>query len=171
MIEERGRVVALEQTGVWLETVQRSGCHSCAAKSGCGTGLLGDFWTNASRVRVAVAPKALASIRLHDTVVIGIAENTLATSALLVYLLPLVLLVLGALGGDALLGAIAGGESGGESSGEAGAMLGALAGLALGALLVRVYSHYNRHNPNMAPQFLRVEGGGTPCSIPAVQLS
>ncbi|WP_066965248.1 SoxR reducing system RseC family protein [Microbulbifer sp. Q7] len=166
MIEERGRVVALEQTGVWLETVQRSGCHSCAAKSGCGTGLLGDFWTNASRVRVAVAPKALAPIRLHDTVVIGIAENTLATSALLVYLLPLVLLVLGALGGDALLSALAAGEP----SGESGAMLGALAGLALGALLVRVYSHFNRHNPNMAPQFLRVEGGGTPCSIPAVQL-
>ena len=157
MIEERGRVVALEQGGVWLETVQRSGCHGCAAKSGCGTGLLGDFWSKASQVRVSVAPKALARIRLHDTVVIGIAENTLATSALVVYLLPLLALLLGALAGDML---------GGASGSELWAILGALGGLVLGAFCIRIYSHMQRNNPAMAPQFLRVEQG-KPCTIPS----
>lgn len=160
MIEERGRVVALDESGIWVETVQRSGCHSCAAKSGCGTGLLGDFWTKASQVRVSVAPETLRRIQLHDTAVIGIAENTLASGALLVYLAPLVTLVLGALAGQAL---------GGVSGGELWAILGALGGFLLGAVYVRLYSHLQRNNPAMAPQFLRLEQG-KPCVIPVTPL-
>ncbi|WP_226702591.1 SoxR reducing system RseC family protein [Microbulbifer elongatus] len=168
MIEERGRVVALERSGIWVETVQRSGCHGCAAKSGCGTGLLGDFWTKASQVRVTVSPKSLSRIRLHDTVVIGVSENTLASSALLVYLLPLVMLVLGALAGDAIMStAIT--EVAEKQGGELGAIAGAAFGLILGGLLIRLYSFYNRNNPAMAPQFLRVEQG-KPCSIPVTQV-
>ncbi|WP_078084271.1 SoxR reducing system RseC family protein [Microbulbifer mangrovi] len=161
MIEERGRVVALDDGGVWVETVQRSGCHSCAAKSGCGTGLLGDFWAKASQVRVSVAPEMLSRTQLHDTVVIGIAENTLASSALVVYLMPLVALVLGALAGDALAGV---------SGSELWAICGALGGLFLGAVCVRLYSHLQRHNPAMAPQLLRLEQG-KPCVIPVTPLS
>lgn len=169
MIEERGRVVALEQSGIWVETVQRSGCHGCAAKSGCGTGLLGDFWAKASQVRVSVSPASLQQVKLHDTVVIGVAENTLATSALVVYLLPLVMLVLGALAGDALLAATAANGLAESHTSELGAIAGAAAGLTIGALFIRLYSHYNRNNPAMAPQFLRVESG-KPCTIPAVQM-
>jgi len=166
MIEERGRVVALEQSGIWVETVQRSGCHGCAAKSGCGTGLLGDFWAKASQVRVSVAPPSLEQIKLHDTVVIGVAENTLAASALVVYLLPLVMLVLGALAGDALMASLA---TDAVLKGEAGAIAGAVAGLILGALMIRLYSYRNRDNPAMAPQFLRKEAAN-PCAIPSVQI-
>lgn len=151
MIEERGRVVALDDTGIWVETVQRSACHSCVAKSGCGTGLLGDFWSKASQVRVAAAPDQLQGVAIHDTVVIGIAENTLASSALIVYLLPLVTLVLGALGGQAL-------------GSELWAILGALVGLMLGALGIRGYSYLNRSNPSMVPQYLRLEQD-KPCVV------
>ncbi|WGL16709.1 SoxR reducing system RseC family protein [Microbulbifer bruguierae] len=159
MIEERGRVVAaaVRDSAVWVETVQRSGCHSCAAKSGCGTGLLGDFWASASRVKVPVPPADLNAIHLYDTVVIGIAENTLATSALIVYLLPLVALVLGALAGQAL-------------GAEHWAIIGAVVGLSVGALCVRLFSHANRHNPAMVPQFLRLERG-RPCVVETVTLS
>lgn len=157
MIEERGRVVALDESGIWVETVQRSSCHSCAAKSGCGTGLLGDFWRRASQVRVAVSPRALIGIQLHDTVVIGIAENTLASSALIVYLLPLVALVLGALIGQ-------------SAGAEIWAILGALVGLALGALVIRVYSHLNRANPALAPRFLRLERETSCSAIPVTEV-
>ncbi|WP_240914185.1 SoxR reducing system RseC family protein [Microbulbifer sp. SH-1] len=157
MIEERGRVLALDETGIWVETVQRSSCHSCAAKSGCGTGLLGDFWRRASQVRVEVSSQALMDIRLHDTVVIGIAENTLASSALIVYLLPLVALVLGAVIGQSL-------------GAEIWAILGALAGLALGALAIRLYSHINRANPALTPQFLRLEREYSCSSIPVAEV-
>lgn len=156
MIEERGRVVALDDSGIWVETVQRSSCNGCAAKSGCGTGLLGDFWSRASQVRVAVAPPALDTIRLHDTVVIGIAENTLASSALVVYLLPLLTLVLGALVGQ-------------SAGAEVWAILGAVGGFVLGALAIRLYSHLNRANPALAPQFLRLEREYACTTIPATE--
>ncbi|MBB5209987.1 SoxR reducing system RseC family protein [Microbulbifer hydrolyticus] len=169
MIEERGRVVALEQSEVWVETVQRSGCHGCAAKPGCGTGLLGEFWAKASQVRVAVPPESLSRLKLHDTVVIGVAENTLASTALVVYLVPLLMLVLGALAGDALPGALFADSLQVKQGSELGAVTGAVIGLALGALLVRLYSHANRDNPAMAPKFLRVEQG-KPCTIPAAEL-
>lgn len=152
MIEERGRVVAIGRDGIWVETVQRSGCHGCAAKSGCGTGLLGDFWASASRVFVPVDLSRGVNIALHDTVRIGIAEHTLASSALLVYLLPLVTLLAGALTGNVL-------------AAEAGAILGAAAGLIVGGLLVRLFSYHNRRNPALVPQFLGVDRSH-PCAVP-----
>ena len=35
-IIESGRVVAIEESGVWVETIRSSACGSCAARSGCG---------------------------------------------------------------------------------------------------------------------------------------
>ncbi|WP_043315773.1 SoxR reducing system RseC family protein [Microbulbifer sp. HZ11] len=157
MIEERGKIVAIEKSAVWVETVQRSGCHSCAAKPGCGTGLLGDFWANASRVRVQVSPAEAEALQLHDTVVIGIGERVLATSSLVVYLVPLIALVLGALAGQTL---------GSEPLAIAGAFL----GLGAGAAVVRLYSHFHRGNRAFAPQFLRCEQGA-PCAIPVSPIS
>ncbi|MFV8781784.1 SoxR reducing system RseC family protein [Microbulbifer sp. SA54] len=152
MIEERGRIVALGGDGIWVETVQRSSCHGCAAKSGCGTGLLSDFWSSASRVYVPVPQRQLSSLGLHDAVVIGISENTLATSALVVYLLPLVGLLVGAQAGN-VLGA------------EPLAIAGALFGLVAGGIGVRWFGHRNRSNPSMTPQFLRAEIT-QPCATP-----
>ncbi|MFD1216272.1 MULTISPECIES: SoxR reducing system RseC family protein [Microbulbifer] len=156
MIEERGRVVAIESDAVWVETVQRSGCHGCAAKSGCGTGLLGDFWSKASQVRVPASQSQVDDVTLHDTVVIGIHENTLAVSALVVYLLPLLALVGGAMVGESLV-------FNRWPSGEPGAILGAVSGFVLGGLAVRWYGLRNRNNPAMVPQFLRIERQ-TPCA-------
>lgn len=144
MVEERGRVVAIEPGAIWVETIQRSGCHGCSAKSGCGTGLLGDYLSSASRIRVALNSWDCEQISLNDTAVIGIAENTLASSALLVYLLPLVALVLGALAGESF-------------AGEAGALAGAVAGLLGGASLVRWHSRRHASDPAYAPLLLRIE--------------
>lgn len=143
-MEERGRVVAIEPGAIWVETIQRSGCHGCTAKSGCGTGLLGDYLSGATRVRVALNSWDPDNISLNDTAVIGIAENALASSALLVYMLPLISLVLAALAGDGL-------------AGEAGAIVGALAGLIGGALFVRRFSRRHAANPAYTPLLLRIE--------------
>lgn len=150
MLEERGRVVAIEPGAIWVETVQRGGCHGCSAKTGCGTGLLGDYlssrgaFASASRIRVALHSWDSQDISLNDTAVIGIGEKALAGSALLVYLLPLVSLVLAALGGEAL-------------AGEAGAIAGAITGLLGGAALVRGHSRRHAANPAYAPMLLRIE--------------
>ncbi|WP_346836841.1 SoxR reducing system RseC family protein [Microbulbifer sp. SAOS-129_SWC] len=150
MVEERGRVVAIESGAIWVETLQRSGCHGCSAKSGCGTGLLSDYLSSradragAARVRVALNSWDPQDIALNDTAVIGIAENTLAIGALLIYLLPLVSLLMATVAGNAL-------------AGESGAIAGAVLGLLGGAALVRLYGRRRAGDPAFAPLLLRIE--------------
>lgn len=144
MIEERGRVVAIERDAIWVETVANSGCGGCSAKSACGTGLLGDYFAKHSRIRVSLEDCDAKTLSLHDTVVIGIPENALARGALLVYLLPLVAMLLAALAGERL-------------SGEAGAILGAVGGLLAGLVLVRWHSRRNASNKAYTPRLIRIE--------------
>ncbi|MDP5210590.1 SoxR reducing system RseC family protein [Microbulbifer sp. 2205BS26-8] len=147
VLEERSRIVAIESDAIWVVTYKRDACNGCAAKPGCGTGLLGEFFSSSARLRVALNGFRADRIALNDTAVIGIAGNALTSSALLVYLVPLVCLMLLALVGDVLFA-------------EVGAVFGALAGLIGGALSVRWYSRRQRSNPVFTPVLLRIEPGG-----------
>ena len=40
MLTETGRVVAVDGDRLWVETIRKSTCGSCAAQKGCGHGLL-----------------------------------------------------------------------------------------------------------------------------------
>ncbi|WP_444925500.1 SoxR reducing system RseC family protein [Microbulbifer sp. ZKSA004] len=144
MLQERGRVVAIESDAIWVETTQSSACNGCSTKSSCGTGLLGDLFSSSTRVKVALNGFSADKIHLDDVAVIGITENALTSSALLVYLVPLMSLVLVALIGDSLFA-------------EPGAVIGALIGLVLGALGVRWYSRSQSQNPTYTPVLLQIE--------------
>ncbi len=87
MIEEQGRVVAVEQGAVWVETLRKSTCSSCSVKAGCGQGLLEQLGANGRRGLI----RALCDLHLNvgDSVVIGVREDLLVRGSLLVYLLPL----------------------------------------------------------------------------------
>jgi len=95
MIEEPGRVVALEDGAVWVETLRRSTCSACSANAGCGQGLMDKLGVGQRRGHV----RALTDLQLAvgDGVVIGIREDLLVRSSLLVYLLPLLVLFAGAM--------------------------------------------------------------------------
>ncbi|WHI46291.1 SoxR reducing system RseC family protein [Microbulbifer sp. EKSA008] len=144
MLQERGRVVAIESDAIWVETTQSSACNGCSTKSSCGTGLLGDLFSSSTRVKVALNGFSADKIHLDDVAVIGITENALTSSALLVYLVPLMSLVLVALIGDSLFA-------------EPGAVIGALIGLVFGALGVRWYSRSQSQNPTYTPVLLQIE--------------
>ena len=91
-IIETGRVVALEDVGVWVETIRSSACGSCAARSGCGHRTLAGVLTSDKglvRARESDSLKA-TDCSVNDWVEISIPRSTLATGALLLYGLPLV---------------------------------------------------------------------------------
>jgi len=90
MIEEQGRVIALEPGAVWVETLRKSTCSGCAAKSGCGQGLMDRLGVREQRGTL----RALSDLQLQigDSVVVGIREDVLLRGAFLVYLLPLLML-------------------------------------------------------------------------------
>ncbi|GAB3385031.1 SoxR reducing system RseC family protein [Azotobacter armeniacus] len=88
MIEEQGRVVAIERGAVWVEAQSKTSCSGCAASIGCDRGLLLEgLRTGGHRRRI----RALSAMPLQvgDPVVIGIRKDLLLRSALAVYLLPL----------------------------------------------------------------------------------
>jgi sigma-E factor negative regulatory protein RseC len=87
MIEEQGRVVALEEGAVWVETLRKSTCSSCSISAGCGQGLLDKLGAEGRRGHV----RALCDLRLSigDAVVIGVREDLLVRGSVLVYLIPL----------------------------------------------------------------------------------
>ncbi|MBH3338716.1 SoxR reducing system RseC family protein [Pseudomonas mendocina] len=100
MIEEQGRVVALEPGAVWVETLRKSTCSSCSANAACGQGLMDRL--GVGRQRGYVRALSQMPLAIGDTVIIGVREDLLVRSSLLVYLLPLLGLFAAALLADGL---------------------------------------------------------------------
>lgn len=144
MIEEQGRVVAVEADSIWVETVRSTACDSCSANKGCGHAVI-DRQQAGARARIEVLLDGRVMPALGDHVVIGIPEGALMRGALMVYLLPLLTLFAGALAG-----------TGRELAGLDMGLAGGLAGLLVGFLVNRWYSVSNARNPAVQPQLLRV---------------
>ncbi|MBL3557340.1 MULTISPECIES: SoxR reducing system RseC family protein [Marinobacter] len=123
MITETGKVVAVNGDRVWVQTIRTSACESCSARNGCGQrALAGVSGGRANQVLVANSLNA----SVGDEVTVAIDESALLGASLLVYALPLVLMVLGAVVGHQL--------SGGQ---DIAAMIGAVAAMAAGFVVAR----------------------------------
>ena len=94
MIEERATIIALENDFAWVEGERQSSCGSCAASKGCGTATLQKVMGN-KRTRLKAINQAGAQI--GDKVVIGLQEQALLKGSLYAYILPLFMLLAGAL--------------------------------------------------------------------------
>lgn len=142
MLQETGRVVAIESDALWVETVQRSTCDSCRAQNGCGQRVLGEALSSASRLRVVVGGRPVDQYKVGQQVVIGIPEHVVVLGSLGVYLLPLLCLV-----GAALLASAV-------DASEGLVALSGGAGLLTGGLLVRLHSRCYRNSPDIQPVLL-----------------
>ncbi|HPF58684.1 MAG TPA: SoxR reducing system RseC family protein [Candidatus Competibacteraceae bacterium] len=142
MIEERARVAEAGDGYAWVEIERRSACGNCHASDGCGTAALANVWSGRQMRTRAISNLPLRS---GDEVIVGLADGVLLRGALLAYLLPLVLMLAGALLGDAAF------ASAGE---EPVILLGAL-GLGLGFLAVRVSSRSWQDDVRFQPVVLR----------------
>lgn len=147
MIEEQGRVVAIERNAVWVETLRKSTCSSCSVKAGCGQGVFEQLGVKERRGLV----RALCDLHLNvgDSVVIGVREDLLVRGSLLVYLLP-------------LLGLFAAGVTADQLGlAEPWVVLSAFLGFALACVGVRWRSRNVAADPSLQPVVLRALLTGT----------
>lgn len=140
MIEETGKVVAVEEGAVWIETIRQSSCQSCSAKSGCGHSALSKLGRDTVHLKAGTSQR----FEVGDEVVIGVPETVVVTSSLLAYLMPLVVALVFALPVDAYT------HSDGYTA------LAGMAGLALGFVALRLHFQRNQHDERYQPQVLRL---------------
>ncbi|GAA0702469.1 SoxR reducing system RseC family protein [Marinobacterium maritimum] len=101
MIEEVALVSAVGPEGVRVTAARTSACAQCASKSNCSQGVLSQ-WGQGKTVEIDVQNPEALPVQLGQQVVIGLEEGSLVRASLLLYLLPLLMLILGALLGSSM---------------------------------------------------------------------
>ena len=131
MITETGRIVAVESDCLWVETIRRSTCNSCSAQKACGHGLINSMGSKKTgrshHVRVLLNGENSEDFSVNDQVELSMPEQALVRAALIVYLLPLLMMLLGAIIVSQF------------TSHDVMAFLGSLAGLLVGFSLVKLH--------------------------------
>lgn len=131
MIEEQGRVIAVEAGAVWVETLRRTGCGRCDEPGGCGNAAGGLAMSARSSLgQVKAVNGTRDALAVGDFVRIGVPANAVLRGATLLYLFPLFMLLAGALLGDWLF------------PGDVGALAGAAGGIAAGFVSLRVLASH-----------------------------
>lgn len=166
MNQEIVEVVEIGDGGIWVEGVQRSACGSCSARAGCGQHTLNKLgrpvrlWVETKSVETkSVETKRVEAknvetteietagsntYRVGDQVTLALPSGSLAFSALSLYGLPLIGLV---------LGAILGNLPDNQGASEVQSMLGAVLGLVLGLGAARWFARRNKSDwqPKIVP--------------------
>ncbi|MEQ1526292.1 MAG: SoxR reducing system RseC family protein [Gallionella sp.] len=126
MLETRATVIKLEGQHAMVESDNVSSCKQCQGK-GCGSSKLGQLFCASPRLfKVENSIQA----KVGDEVVVAIGEGIVLRGIALAYLLPLLLLLVGAALGSALAVSRAAGQDG-------YAVAGALIGLMIGLVAAR----------------------------------
>lgn len=143
MIEESGKVIALEQPGlVWVETIRKSSCGTCASEKSCGTGAISKAM--AGKRSYVKALTDIDDLQTGDEVIIGVPEDFVVRGTLRLYLLPLSLMLLSMVLASQLF-----------HYGDGGTLLFALVGLATGIGSVRLMDHLTPLSKRDHPRVLQ----------------
>jgi len=152
MIEENAIVVGLEQNAAMLEIVRRTPCGLCGQTRGCGISLWGRLFGHRKNIFKAVNQ---INAKVGDSVIVGIEEQALLISSLMVYGIPLIAMLAGAL----LVGGIFAGDSNHVNPGHADfyAAMGAIAGLIIGLLWLKGHAAGRSMDARYQPVILRAD--------------
>lgn len=93
-----------------LSCDQQTSCSHCASQKSCGTGIISKAVGNKSHLWVVHSEH---EIKAGKMVEIGLPEKRLIQFASIVYILPLIMLIIGAVIGDQLLAPLLNGGEGG----------------------------------------------------------
>lgn len=157
MLTETGRVVAVETDSIWVETVRQSTCGSCAARKGCGHGLMNRYTDGRQAyVRVLAGRRGLQGCRVDDEVRFAIPEEIVLRGSFIAYLLPMLTMLAGALCANWLY----------PGHADAAAAVGAVLGLGAGFALVRWHARRHVDDPGFQPVLVEVlTARGVPVQI------
>ena len=122
MSEAQGKVTALDGAYAIVATDVEKGCGRCHESGGCGG-------ANISRMMCSSAPRTWRVLnprgaKIGEEVTITVADGAIGAGAFVVYVVPLVLLLLGAIVGA-------------WQAADGGAITGAVIGLIVGVLIMR----------------------------------
>jgi len=149
MMRSLATVVAVDPGIITVTCQQQTSCGHCASRDSCGTGIVSKAVPGRSHL-VKIATRTRVSI--GEVVEIGLSEQSMLHSAILVYVLPLLFLVLGAVLGQWWFVDLAG-------SSELGVILTAVLSAAVGLWLARHFAKRLEGNSAYKPSLIRVLGG------------
>jgi len=148
MIEEFGKVVAVDKNWAWVQTERKTVCGQCSASKGCGTSVLANVLGKKSN---AIAVVKTLPVQIGDEVIIGIEENSLVKGSLLIYALPLILLIAFGMLGEVVSAQVL------LSNTDGLTVLFAILGLAAGFFWLRRISSQIRLDPRYQPKLLQIK--------------
>lgn len=151
MMHSLATVVAVDKKQITVSCRQQTSCGSCASQNSCGTGVVSKVLPGRQHQLTLSATHINDPIHIGQLVEIGLSERSVLQSALLVYVLPLVCLLLGTLLGQWWFVELAGG-------GEGGVIACALAGGAVGLLIARYRARTLSVLGDYQPSLIRVLG-------------
>ena len=148
MMRSLATVVAVEPGVITVSCQQQTSCSHCASQDSCGTGAVSKAIPGRSH-QLTIATEA--KVAKGDLVEIGLPEKSMLHSAALVYLLPLLFLILGAVLGQWGVVDLTGG-------GELGVILSAVLSAAVGLLVARRLARRIEGLSSYKPGLIRVLG-------------
>lgn len=147
MIEQEAVVVSVSDGKAEVEIRRQTACGGCQAGGACGTSLIAQLFER--RINFLSVDNAAAAVP-GDRVVIGLDDSVLQRASFIVYALPLIGLLLGALFGEMLA------EIFRAASREPLAIFMGLLGMLAALAWVRRYSQRCHDDPRYRPRILRV---------------
>ncbi|WP_035237422.1 SoxR reducing system RseC family protein [Desulfobacter vibrioformis] len=95
MITEDGIVTHTTPETAWIKTIRSAACESCSSKDSCGVS------HHPSEEMTIMVPNTLG-VEKGDRVIVGMDSAPMLFLSFLLYVFPIILLIIGALIGDAL---------------------------------------------------------------------
>jgi len=148
MMNTLATVVAVEPGSITVSCQQQTSCGHCASRDSCGTGIVSEAVPGRAH-QVKITTKK--SLTVGQVVEIGLSEQSILSSALLVYVVPLLFLLLGAALGQWWFVELAG-------TSELGVVLTAVVSAGIGLLIARHYARRLDGNSAYEPSLIRVLG-------------